>query len=255
MKQLFTAALLLAVLTGCAWKDSGAEQIPSPPTESERTEPAPTESAWLETEVTAVSTEPAPAETEAPTVPAEPPEDADFVRVLDWIPEMEQDLKYAGTDNFTGERIYPFWDGYLRYGTVKKLQRASDMLAEQGYRFKLWDGYRPVSAQWKLWQVCPDSRYVANPEQGYSSHSRGNTVDITLVDQEGRELDMPTGFDDFTARADRNYSDCSDSQADNARLLEQTMEACGFSGYFGEWWHFADTDAYPVERSFEPPLG
>jgi len=236
MRRIFAAALLLAALTGCSWKERQAEQTFSQPSEPK----------W---------TEPAQAPTEQAAVPTEPPEDADFVRVLSWIPDMEQELKYAGTDNFTGERIYPFWEGYLRYGTVKKLSRANEALAARGYRLKLWDGYRPVSAQWKLWEVCPDPTYVANPERGYSSHSRGNTVDITLVDMDGRELDMPTGFDDFTAKADRDYSDCSDIQRGNAELLEKTMEACGFTGYFGEWWHFTDTDDYPVEESFEPPLG
>lgn len=239
MKRILAAALLLAALAGCGQKVP-SETLPS----SQPAVALPTESVQVQTE--------APTE---PTVPTEPPEDADLVRVLDWIPEMEQDLKYAGTDNFTGEQIYPFWEGYLRYGTVKKLSQANKALMEQGCRLKLWDGYRPVSAQWKLWQVCPNPLYVANPEQGYSNHSRGNTVDITLVDLDGRELDMPTGFDDFTAKADRNYSDCSDTQAANARLLEETMESCGFAGYYGEWWHFEDTDPYPVEQSFEPPLG
>lgn len=233
MGRIFAAALALILLTGCV-REAPRQRETAP--ESSRTEAV-------------------PEQTVPSAAPTEPPEDADFVRVLSWIPEMEQELKYAGTDNFTGERIYPFWEGYLRYGTVKKLSRANEALVEQGYRLKLWDGYRPVSAQWKLWQVCPDPTYVANPERGYSNHSRGNTVDITLVDLDGRELDMPTGFDDFTAKADRDYSDCSDTQAANAKLLEATMEASGFTGYFGEWWHFEDTDSYPVEQSFEPPLG
>ena len=125
-------------------------------------------------------------------------------------------------------------------------------LEELGLYLKIWDGFRPVSAQFRLWEICPDPTYVANPNSGYSSHSRGNTVDLTLVDGNGTELEMPTGFDDFSARADRDYSDCTPEEAANAQVLELVMEKHGFSGYFGEWWHFSDTDNYPVEEVFSP---
>ena len=74
------------------------------------------------------------------------------------------------------------------------------------------------------------------------------------MDEAGRELEMPTAFDDFTAKANRDYSDCSETAAENARLLERMMEKHGFSGYFGEWWHFTDTQDYPVDKVFEPPV-
>ena len=87
---------------------------------------------------------------------------------------------------------------------------------------------------------------------GFSSHSRGNTLDVTLVDENGVELEMPTGFDDFSAKADRDYSDCTAAAANNADILEILMEKHGFTGYAGEWWHYSDTMSYPVEREFEP---
>ena len=180
------------------------------------------------------------------------PEDGGFVPVSDYIPDIAVELRYATEDNFTGERIYPFADAYLRYGTVKKLLLAQDTLRAKGLGLKLWDAFRPVSAQFTLWEVCPDPRYVADPRTGFSSHSRGNAVDITLVDATGQELPMPTGFDDFSALADRNYSDCPEEAARNALLLQSVMEEAGFAGYFGEWWHFSDTDAYAVEQTFEP---
>lgn len=194
----------------------------------------------------------ATAETLAATEP-EPAEEA-FVRVTKYIPEIRQELPYATEDNFTGQVIYDFPDAYLRWGTVKKLRAVSEELGQMGLGLKIWDGFRPVSAQFRLWQVCPNPTYVANPEKGFSSHSRGNTVDLTLVDEAGRELEMPTAFDDFTAKADRDYSDCSETAAENARLLERMMEKHGFSGYFGEWWHFTDTQDYPVDKVFEPPV-
>ena len=241
------AALILAalLLSGCA------RQRPVQPQ---------TEAAALPTEPTAGVTEPVqtqPPETE-PTIPPEPtapPEDDALVHIRTWIPGIGQELRYAGEDNFTGQQIYPFTEGYLRYGTVKKLAAAQERLAEQGLSLKIWDAYRPVSAQWTLWQVCPDPRYVADPRQGSSNHSRGSAVDVTLVDSQGRELDMPTDFDDFSARADRDYADCTEIQAANARLLEQVMRECGFQPYWQEWWHFSDTDGYPVEGDFQPPVG
>ncbi|MDE6929140.1 MAG: hypothetical protein K2P02_00060, partial [Lachnospiraceae bacterium] len=101
-----------------------------------------------------------------------------------------------------------------------------------------------------LWDICPDATYVANPHKGFSSHSRGNTVDITIVDEEGNELVMPTEFDDFSALADRDYSDCTKEARLNAEMLEQIMTENGFKAYYGEWWHYTDTEEYPVEKDF-----
>ena len=202
-----------------------------------------------------------PEETFPPTgpetvvVPQPEPGDDEFVPVLDYIPDLVIELKYATEDNFTGQVIYPFRDAFLRYGTVKKLLLAQDILRTKGLGLKLWDGFRPVSSQHILWNVYPDPVYVANPLTGFSSHSRGNTVDITLVDSDGTELTMPTGFDDFTPLADRDYSDCSVEAAENARLLQSVMEEAGFTGYSGEWWHFSDKVSYPVEENFEPLPG
>ena len=107
-------------------------------------------------------------------------------------------------------------------------------------------------SQFRLWEICPDPVYVANPETGYSSHSRGNTVDVTLTDLAGNAVEMPSGFDDFSPLADRDYSDVPAEAAAHAQLLEEVMTACGFRPYSGEWWHFSDTDEYPVEETLSP---
>lgn len=180
------------------------------------------------------------------------PDDDDFVEIKTYIPDIVLELKYAGTDNFTGQKIYDFTDAYLRYGTVKKLMQVQDELREKGLFLKVWDAFRPVSAQFTLWEVYPDAAYVANPNTGYSSHSRGNTVDITIVDRNGQEIVMPTGFDDFSKLADRDYRDCSKEAAENALLLESIMIKYGFRAYSGEWWHFTDVDTYSVEEEFAP---
>ncbi len=179
-----------------------------------------------------------PAEPDIPVVPApepepelEPAEDA-LVDVCTYLPGVYADLRYATENNFTGQVIYDFTQPQLRYGTLKKLAQAQEMLAERDLALKIWDAYRPVSAQFRLWEVCPDPQYVADPTKGYSGHSRGNTVDVTLVSADGSPVPMPTDFDDFTAMADRDYSDVSDTAAyDNVRLLEDTMVSCGFRPY------------------------
>ena len=179
------------------------------------------------------------------------PADTDFVRIMDYIPDIAIDLKYATADNFTGTVIYDFNDAYLRYGTVKKLAVAQEKLKSMGYRIKIWDAYRPFSAQEKLWQVCPNPRYVANPANGMKAHNLGGTIDMTIVTLDGEEVEMPTGFDDFSLKADRDYSDVSETAATNAMMLEQVMTECGFKGYQGEWWDYSDTTAYEA-YDFEP---
>ena len=205
-----------------------------------------------------VATEAVPPETTVQTVPETQaltmPElsDSSFVPVTDYIPDMLVELKYASQDNFTGQTIYEFEDAFARFGTVKKLAEVQESLHEVGLGLKIWDAFRPVAAQFRLWEVCPDDTYVADPRKGYSNHSRGNAVDVALVDLEGREVEMPTQFDDFSGKADRNYADCTETAADNARLLQDVMQKHGFVPYYGEWWHFADEEKYPVEEVFEP---
>lgn len=248
----FLAFACCLALAGC-----GKEPEPTEPIETNVTEMETKETTLEETETAVSETQPAetaaPEETTAATAPEAPePKDGDFVMVKDYIPDVVEELKYATSDNFTGQVIYEFQDIYLRYGTVKKLVQVQEELETMELGLKIWDGFRPVAAQFKLWEVCPDPTYVANPEKGYSNHSRGFAVDLTIVDGEGREIAMPTGFDDFSTMADRDYSDCTAETAANAQMLQDIMEKHGFSGYFGEWWHFNDTTRYEVEENFQP---
>ena len=180
-------------------------------------------------------------------------EPGDFVRVRDYIPDLVTELKYATAGNFAGVVLYDFTEVYLRYSTVLKLMDVQADLRQQGLRLKIWDGYRPLEAQEKLWYAKPDPNYVSNPWSGTNSHSRGNTVDVTLVDKDGKELEMPSGFDEFSSFGDRDYSDCTDTAAANAALLQEIMEAHGFEGLQSEWWHFTEKDAeYEIEKVFDP---
>ena len=184
--------------------------------------------------------------------------DEELVRVRSFIPDLKVDLKYASTDNYTGDVVYTFDEPYLRYGTVKKLASAQSALKEQGYELVLWDAFRPSAAQEILYDAFPNAKYVANPYGGgHSSHTSGGTVDVALM-KDGQLAVLPSGFDEFSALGDRNYNDVSAEAAANAALLEKVMTACGFTGYFGEWWHYTDNTGYnysDVEYAVLPEHG
>lgn len=242
LAALLTAALIL--LSGCAKQEQYA-----PPAASESAHLPEISREDSTQEYSSAGAFDGDAEKVRPQISEPPREDlADdvLVRVADYIPDIVVELRYATEDNFVGEIMYDFTEAYLRFGTVKKLRAAQEELRELGYGIKIWDAFRPVETQFVLWEAVPDSRYVANPHTGYSSHNCGNTVDITLVDSEGNELEMPSGFDDFSELADRHYNDVSDTAAENSRLLEEIMERNGFAGYSAEWWHYADEMRYSV---------
>lgn len=158
------------------------------------------------------------------------------------------DLKYASSDNFTGKRIYTQSKCILHKNTAAKLVKANSEFKKLGYRIKILDAYRPYSAQKLLWDAASDKSFVADPKKG-SVHNRGAAVDVTLVDNSGEELPMPSEFDEFTKRAHLNYKDCPENRIKNRELLGKIMVKCGFKRISNEWWHFDDTDAkkYPIQ--------
>lgn len=239
--SLLVAYLIVFMLAGCANQGREEEKLQNSSQIFESTEQNIDTEDNMQSESETMSSENEQSSSEK----TEPTDDT-MVLILDYIPDMVIDLKYATIDNFTGQVIYDNNEAYLRYGTVKKLMQVQAELKEKGYKLVLWDGYRPVAAQYKLWDICPDSTYVSNPNNGFSKHSRGNTVDITIVTLDGQAVEMPTGFDDFTKKADRDYSDVSETAAVNSQMLEDIMTKAGFKGYQGEWWHYSDTTEYPV---------
>ena len=263
MRRLFPVLLLLLLLLfpGCAGRAEETSPAPEAAGPVEAAEPLPAEEgppppspedAPEPEDPGPEGADPLPGAAGEAADPVVEPADSDFVNVRDYIPDIQVDLAYAGTGNFTGQAIYDFTDAYLRYGTVRKLAAVQAELEEQGLGLLIWDAFRPTAAQFKLWEVCPDPVYVANPERGFSSHSRGNTVDVTLISLTGEDVEMPTGFDDFSPLADRDYSDVPPIPAANTQLLEDAMAAGGFVPYSGEWWHFSDSEAYDVDTAFSP---
>lgn len=165
------------------------------------------------------------------------PYDVRLVDIRSVNSKIVLDIRYATTNNFLKRKLYPVARCVLRGAAARRLSQVQNDLAQKGLGLKVYDCYRPLSVQRLMWQVRPDTRYVANPARG-SRHNRGAAVDITLVDRNGRELEMPTGFDDFTERAHRNYKGASAQARKNSKLLEDAMKKYGFIPLPTEWWHF-----------------
>jgi D-alanyl-D-alanine dipeptidase len=146
-------------------------------------------------------------------------------------------MKYATADNFLKNKVYDCEECYLRLKTVKSLIEANEEFKLLGYRIKLFDCYRPLDIQKKMWAIMPNADYVANPAKG-SIHNRGGAVDITLIDENGTELDMGTSFDFFGPEASHNYEGISRKIRKNRTLLKSIMLKHNFKSFDSEWWHY-----------------
>jgi D-alanyl-D-alanine dipeptidase len=154
-------------------------------------------------------------------------------------PRIIVDIKYATEDNFTKKRLYDSNTCFLRKSTAVKLATVQRELEGMNLGLKVWDCYRPLAVQRILWAILPDERYVANPKKG-SRHNRASAVDVTLVDSQGKELQMPTGFDDFSPKAHHHYQDLPDQAIRNRELLKGLMGKAGFIPLSEEWYHYDD---------------
>lgn len=162
----------------------------------------------------------------------------DLVPIETVRPPVLPEVRYATRHNFTGEVLYPLPRLFLHRDTAGALTRVQRDLQRRGLGLKVWDAYRPLSVQQKMWDLVRDERYVSNPAKNKGRHTRGTAVDVTLVDNLGRELPMPSDFDDFSERAHRDYQGGTAAQRRNRQLLEDVMKRHGFTGYPTEWWHF-----------------
>ena len=153
------------------------------------------------------------------------------------VPGLVLEIRYATEQNITGKKIYADKRAWLRVETIRKLAQVARELEEKGYRLVLWDGWRPASAQKALWAAKPDGRFLTPPNR-ISRHTRGTSVDVSLADRNGKILEMPSDHDEFTDRADEDFSDVPKEVAQRARLLRKAMFRAGFSGVPDEWWHY-----------------
>ncbi len=162
--------------------------------------------------------------------------------------DVEICLLYATADNFTGKPVYqPNAECFLHEKAAEHLCEAIRLAAALGLRIKIFDAYRPTEAQWKLWEHTPDPDFLADPRRG-SPHSRGVAIDLNLIDQNGRELDMGTAFDAFTPLSHHGRTDISAEAQRNRLLLMGIMTTAGWDFYRNEWWH------YQLFNSREYPL-
>ena len=183
-------------------------------------------------------------ERRAPSTPAPPP-DYDTTQWTD-LADREAgiliDMRYATDSNFVEEKMYPCSRCFLRPAVARAVIAAHRELAGRNMGLKMLDCYRPLPIQWKLWEKVPDRRYVSDPRKG-SMHNRGAAVDLTIVDSQGRELNMGTPYDFFGREAYHTFTSLSDSILENRRLLKNLMERHQFRSIRTEWWHYSFTGA------------
>lgn len=165
-----------------------------------------------------------------------------------YIPSLVLDLKYATTDNFMHEKLYPpTATTFLRKPAADSLKKAVAHLKKSGLGIKIFDAYRPYSITERMWEKVLDDRYAADPAKG-SGHNRGASVDITLIDLETKkELSMPTEFDNFSDTAHQNFMQLTPEVLKNRQTLKTIMEQYGFVALDTEWWHFYLPDSSDYE--------
>jgi zinc D-Ala-D-Ala dipeptidase len=170
-----------------------------------------------------------------------------MVELPKWIPGIILDLRYAGNNNFTGHKLYPQSRAFLRLPAALALAKVQAKLKEKGLGLKIYDAYRPYAATKLMWELVKDERYAASPKKG-SGHNRGAAVDLSLVDlKTGKELAMPTAFDDFSEKSHHDYMQLPQAALENRQLLKTVMEENGFKALSTEWWHYYLPDAQRFE--------
>ena len=198
-----------------------------------------------------------------------------FVHVTERVPDVILEIRYHSTYNFVGKRIdgYDAPEAILTEEAAAALRKASDALRERGYRLKIYDAYRPQRAvdhfmRWAADRGDAEMKAVFYPEldksvlfdQGYiaakSGHSRGSTVDLTLVEAAtGREADMGGAFNYFGRRSHSDFTEgLTSAQIGNRRILREAMVAAGFEPLAEEWWHFTLRDEPYPDRYFDFPV-
>lgn len=162
----------------------------------------------------------------------------ELIDLTELIPTLVLDIRYATTNNFTGEKIYNLAKAYSRKPVAEALKMIQAELKEEGLGIKIFDAYRPYKATIKFYEVYRDTTYVASPYRG-SRHNRGCALDLTVVNLvTGEELKMPTEFDSFRKEAWPTSAVKDPDILKNRTLLINVMEKHGFKVNASEWWHF-----------------
>ncbi|HEY3901847.1 MAG TPA: M15 family metallopeptidase [Chthoniobacter sp.] len=181
--------------------------------------------------------------------------DEPMVDIAKVCPGICIEMRYATERNLAGWQVYPTnARALIRKSVAARLRHAQDELHKQGYGLKIWDAYRPPWAQDVLWNALPESGFLAPPSRGGSYHSWGVSVDVTLVDLQGHEQKMASGFDELTLAAKSEYVGSDPGIAQRMQTLRTAMKNAGFNGIRDEWWHFTAEDGSlfaPVDMPLE----
>ena len=151
----------------------------------------------------------------------------------------EYEIRYATTHNFTGEKLYDCSKCLLQQEVAQALDKANQYFCELGYKIKLFDCYRPLSIQKRMWEKAPRATYIANPYGKGSVHNKAAAVDITLVTLDGCYVEMGTDYDHFGREAHIDNYDLPKEALENRKILIEGMRQFGFSTVRTEWWHFS----------------
>jgi D-alanyl-D-alanine dipeptidase len=163
----------------------------------------------------------------------------ELIPLAGYVPHLKTSFVYATDSNFTHSVLYKNPEAYLRKQGAANLKKVAEDLEKIGLGIKIYDSYRPYSVTKKMWKIVPDSRYAANPAEG-SGHNRGASIDLTLYSLEtGKDLPMPTSFDNFTTKAHHNYMQLDSAVIANRNTLKEVMIKHGFLPLATEWWHYS----------------
>ncbi|MEZ4857654.1 MAG: M15 family metallopeptidase [Flavobacteriaceae bacterium] len=166
--------------------------------------------------------------------------------------QFEFEIRYATPANFMGETLYPCAKCLLQTEVAHALNKANEYFCEKGYKIKVYDCYRPLDIQKKMWKKVPNAAYVANPYGKGSIHNRGAAVDITLVTLEGCYIDMGSDYDYFGKEAHIDNLHFSKEIVNHRKLLLEGMKKFGFQPIRTEWWHFSFQKNYVYPTLNEP---
>lgn len=153
--------------------------------------------------------------------------------------EFEYEIRYATPNNFIGEALYDCAKCLVQKEVATALLMANQYFCEKGYRIKIYDCYRPLDIQKKMWERVPRATYVANPYQKGSVHNKGAAVDITLVTIDGCYVEMGSDYDYFGREAHIDNYNFSEAVLASRKLLADGMRKFGFKTIRTEWWHFS----------------
>lgn len=166
--------------------------------------------------------------------------EADLIELTKLSKTIKLDIRYATDNNFVGRAVYPEARAFMQRPAAEAILRVHNELNKYGLGLVIFDGYRPWAITKLFWEVVRDDqrKFVADPAKG-SKHNRGCAVDLSIYDlKTGKEIAMPSGYDEFTDRASPDYKGGTVEERANRDMLRRYMESEGFTVNPNEWWHF-----------------